>query len=96
MGVLEEELFEFAPVLWGAEHCAVLPPLLSAHIHDHGPVPPTADAVPALQRSVVGAELTATPLEEPHEPLTLDGAATVLESLPGVELAPLAMPNALD
>ena len=85
----EEELFEPAPVFWGAEHSAVLPPLLSVHIQDHGPVPPTVDAVPALQRPDVGAKAAATPLAGPHEPSTLGGAATVLETLPAVEPAPL-------
>jgi len=66
------------------------------HIHDHGPVSPTADAVPALQRPVIGADLTAIPLEAPHEPLTWDGGATVLEALPEVELAPLVVPTEFD
>ena len=91
-GVLEEELFELAPVLWGAEHCAVLPPLLPAHIHDHGPVPPTADAVPALQRPVVGAELTATPFEEPHAPFTgaigVTLGVTLMENAASAAVAP--------
>jgi hypothetical protein len=32
----------------GAEHDAVVPPLLPAHVHVHGPVPSTADGAPAL------------------------------------------------
>jgi hypothetical protein len=59
-----------APVFLGAEHCAVLPPALPAQLHDHGPVPATADAEPLLHRPLVGAELTATPLAGPHAPLT--------------------------
>jgi hypothetical protein len=52
-----------------AEQLAVVPPLLPAHVHDHGPVPLTAEAVPVLQRFTVGALLTATPLAAPHTPL---------------------------
>jgi hypothetical protein len=44
--------------------------LLPAHVQVQGPVPVTAEVVPALHRLVVGALLTATPLAEPHTPLT--------------------------
>src|SRR6185437_2664227 len=53
-----------------AEQVAVVPPLLPAQVHDHGPVPLTADAVPALQRLAVGAVLKLPPFEEPQTPLT--------------------------
>ena len=42
-------------------HEAVLPPLLPAQLHAHGPLPLTVDAVPAVQRFAVGAVLTAAP-----------------------------------
>jgi len=50
----------------GAEQLAVVPPPLLAQDQFHGPLPVTAEAVPALQRLVAGALLTATPLAEPH------------------------------
>jgi hypothetical protein len=53
-----------------AEQVAVLPPLLPAQLHDHGPLPLTVDAVPAVQRFAVGAVLSLPPSEEPHAPLT--------------------------
>ena len=53
-----------------SEHAAVLPPLLPAQLHDHGPVPLTVDAVPAVQRLAVGLVLTVNPFDEPHTPLT--------------------------
>jgi hypothetical protein len=60
-----------------SEHDAVLPPLLPAQFHDHGPLPLTADAVlPALQRFVVGAVLTVAPFALPHAPFTGDGGST--------------------
>jgi hypothetical protein len=54
----------------GAEQLAVVPPHLPAQDQFHGPLPVTAEAVPALHRFMVGALLTATPFDEPHEPLT--------------------------
>ena len=56
-----------------AEHCAAVPPLEPAQLHDHGPLPLTAEAVPALQRLAVGALVRLAPFEEPHAPLTEDG-----------------------
>ena len=53
----------------GAEHCALVPPFDPVQLHDHGPVPLMADAVPLLQRLVVGAVLTATLLALPQLPL---------------------------
>ena len=53
-----------------SEHAAVLPPLLPTQVHDHGPLPLTADAVPVEQRFAVGLALTVAPFEEPHAPFT--------------------------
>jgi hypothetical protein len=47
-----------------------VPPLEPGHIQFHGPLPATVEAVPTLQRFVVGVLLTAVPFAEPHEPLT--------------------------
>jgi hypothetical protein len=53
-----------------ATQVAVVPPLLPAQLHVHEPLPLTTDAVPALQRLVVGALGKLPPLEEPHTPFT--------------------------
>jgi hypothetical protein len=47
--------------------------LLPAQDQDHGPVPVTVEAVPDVQRLVVGAIETATPLAEPQAPFTTGG-----------------------
>ena len=57
-----------------SEHDAVLPPLLPAQLHAHGPLPLTVDAVPAVQRLAVGLALAVAPFEEPHAPLTWNRA----------------------
>jgi hypothetical protein len=44
--------------------------LLPLHVQAQGPVPVTAVPVPAVQRFVVGAVVTATPFAEPQAPLT--------------------------
>ena len=62
--------FTGAEASFSAEQVAVVPPLLPAHVHDHGPLPVTVDAVPALQRLVVGALARLVPFEAPHAPLT--------------------------
>ena len=54
-----------------ALHDAVVPPLLPAQLHAHGPLPLTLDAMPALQRFAVGALVRLAPFEEPHAPLGL-------------------------
>ena len=59
-----------------SEQVAVEPPLLPTQVHDHGPLPLTAEAVPAVQRLVVGAVLTATPFAGPHCPFTVSAEAT--------------------
>ena len=56
-----------------AEQVAVVPPPLPAQLHDHGPLPLTADAVPVLQRLAVGALARLPPFEAPHAPLTAVG-----------------------
>jgi hypothetical protein len=53
-----------------AEQLAVAPPPDPAQVQSHGPAPVTVDAVPALQRFVVGALVRSAPFEEPHAPLT--------------------------
>src|SRR5580658_1118609 len=52
----------------GAEHDAVVPGLVTAHDHAHGPEPETAEAVPVLHRPLVGAVETAVPFAVPHAP----------------------------
>jgi hypothetical protein len=46
-----------------------------AHDQFHGPVPLTAEAVPVLQRLVVGFEATVAPFDEPQAPFTGVGAS---------------------
>ena len=46
-----------------AEHWAIVPPLRSVH----GPLPLTTEAVPILQRLLVGALLAAMSFDEPHK-----------------------------
>ena len=58
----------------GAEHNAVLPRLLPAHVQFHGPEPVTAEGRPVVQRPLDGVLLTATPLAKPQEPLIRTGA----------------------
>ena len=47
-----------------------MPPFDPAHDHAQGPVPATLEAVPTLQRPLVGAEVRVVPLAEPQAPLT--------------------------
>ena len=61
-----------------AEHCAVVPPFDPAQLQLHGPEPLTAEAVPALQRLVVGAVEVGAPFAEPQEPLTTAALVTVI------------------
>ena len=53
---------------------SVVPVFAPLQVQLHGPVPLTADGVPALQRFVVGAELRLVPLVLPHAPLTINDA----------------------
>ena len=43
---------------------------MPAQVQFHGPLPVTLDAVPAVQRLVVGAEPSVELLDEPHKPFT--------------------------
>ena len=57
-------------------HEAVLPPLLPAQLHAHGPLPLTVEAVPAVQRFAVGLALTVVPFALPHAPFTGGGGSS--------------------
>jgi len=61
-----------------AEQLAFVPTLLPAHDHVQGPEPATADAVPVLQRLVVGFDATVVPFDDPHTPFTGDGGGVVV------------------
>ena len=63
-----------------AEQVAVEPPPEPAHVQLHGPVPDTEDAVPVVQRLVVGAEVKDPPCDDPQEPLI--GVGVVTQVLP--------------
>jgi hypothetical protein len=56
---------------------AVVPPPDPAQVHDQGPAPETAEAVPAEHRLVVGATDTVVPLALPQVPLTGGGGAAL-------------------
>ena len=53
----------------GAVQLAVVPLLLPVQLQLHGPLPLTAEAVPAEHKPLAGALLAATPLAEPQAPL---------------------------
>ncbi|CAK0752727.1 hypothetical protein CCP4SC76_2330002 [Gammaproteobacteria bacterium] len=55
-------------VTFDAEQLAVDPPLLPLHDQYHGPEPLTEEAVPALQRPLVGVLVNDWPLDEPQAP----------------------------
>jgi hypothetical protein len=66
------ELFDepHAPLISSkAEQLAVEPPLAPKQLQSHGPVPVTVEAVPVLQRLVVGALVKSALFDEPHAPL---------------------------
>jgi hypothetical protein len=63
-------------IFFGALHEALAPPQTPVQDQDQGPVPLTADAVPALQSPVVGLVSNIPPFEVPHEAAT---AAVLLE-----------------
>jgi hypothetical protein len=52
------------------EHEAVVPPLLPAHVQLQGPMPTTYEAVPLVQRLVLGALVTLLLFAEPQTPIT--------------------------
>jgi hypothetical protein len=56
-------------ILSRAEQLAVVPPFEPAHVQFHGPEPPPVEAVPAVQRLLVGALVRSAPFDEPHAPL---------------------------
>ena len=74
-----------------SEQVAVEPPLLPAQLQLHGPLPATADAVPALQRLAVGAALADAPFALPHAPFTAGGGATAEQ----VAVVPPLLPTQL-
>ena len=49
------------------------PPLAPAQLHDHGPLPVTANATPVEHRLVAGAPLRLAPFDAPQMPLTGSG-----------------------
>jgi hypothetical protein len=73
----------------GALQLALPPPLLPSQAHVHGPVPLTVVTVPAVQRLVVGAVVTATPFAEPQTPLTATDCSGALHE----ELVPPLLPS---
>jgi hypothetical protein len=50
-------------------HCAVVPPLVPAQLHVHGPLPLTEDARPVAHRLAAGALVAPDPLADPQVPL---------------------------
>jgi hypothetical protein len=60
-----------------ALHEAVAPPFVPLHVHDHGPVPESTEALPAEQRLEDGAEEKELPFDEPQTPAVADGGADV-------------------
>lgn len=66
-----------------AEHLAVVPPLAPAQDHAQRPLLlETAEALPLLQRWVVGFLLDAAPLDEPQAPLISSNAEHCAEEPP--------------
>ena len=55
-----------------AEQLALVPPLEPTQVQLQGPLPLTADVVPALQRSAVGALVKSALFEESHAPSTAE------------------------
>jgi len=79
-------------IAFAALQLAGVPPPVAEHVHVHGPVPPTADGEPVLQRLVVGATDTVVPLAVPHTPLT--AAAVTMKLLVTFSVLLLALSNA--
>ena len=65
-----------------AEQFAVAPPFDPWQVQLHGLVPVTTEAAPALQRPVVGFEVSVCPLLLPHAPSTLRFAEQFVEDPP--------------
>ncbi len=53
-----------------AEQFAVVPPFDPVQVQVHGPLPDTAEAVPALHRLPVGADANVWPFDDPQVPFT--------------------------
>ncbi len=68
--------------LSSALHITLSPEPAPMQIHIHGPLPYMEEAVPALQRFVVGAVVTEVPLAEPQEPVTSVAVEQAAEVLP--------------
>lgn len=73
-----------APFVAGglAEQVAVVPPYAPAQVHTHGPVPATADAVPAMHRFAVGVAVVVLPFALPHCPFSGPGCASQITLVP--------------
>ncbi len=72
-------LFAAPQTVWVAEQLADAPPYTPLHCHDHGPDPlGVLVGVPALQRLLVGAEMSIFPLVE--ELQTPGAAAAAVKS----------------
>jgi hypothetical protein len=63
----------------GALQFAVVPPPEPMHVQFHGPLPVTADAVPAEHRLVVGGLDVGTPFADPHAPFM---APEIIDTVP--------------
>jgi hypothetical protein len=57
---------------------ALEPLLIPWHTHDHGPAPLMTEAVPALQRLVVGALASVPPFDVPHTPFVAFNAVQLV------------------
>ena len=58
--------------------------------HAHGPEPLTAEAVPAVQRPVVGALVKLAPLDAPHAPFTTEPSVVTVK--PEIVAVPDVLP----
>jgi hypothetical protein len=87
-----------APLTGGDEgvseawHDAGVPPFVPAQLHDHGPLPETDDAAPALHRLPEGAVLNCAPSDAPQAPFAATGFGAVQEAeLPPCDPAQLQL-----
>ncbi len=63
-----------------------MPPPEPAQLQNHGPLPVSAEAAPALQRFVFGGTFVTAPLAEPHWPLTAAAAGACGNSIDKIKL----------
>jgi hypothetical protein len=70
-----------------AEQEADVPPFDPAQVQLHGPLPVTLEAVPKVQRLVVGIDDTVVPLADPQEPFTAVGVTGVTTNVAPTLLA---------